>query len=131
MERCSFRKCSPGYDHDNDEWSKQYAPKLTNAFAPCIVPGASNFGGNIDLSGYLGADEKAARKALLHCLWTYECAAAYCAPPWTRIFTQAVAIWLWLNLFPQPITIKHYSSLMADLSLQQRYYDEQRAAGFQ
>ena len=80
MERCSFRKCSPGYDHDNDEWSKQYAPKLTNAFAPCIVPGASNFGGNIDLSGYLGADEKAARKALLHCLWTYECAAAYCAP---------------------------------------------------
>ena len=51
--------------YDHDEWSKQYAPKLTNAFAACIVPGASNFGGNIDLSAYLGADEKAARKALL------------------------------------------------------------------
>ena len=58
--------------YDHDEWSKQYAPKLTNAFAACIVPGASNFGGNIDLSAYLGGDEKAVRKALLHWLWTYE-----------------------------------------------------------
>src|SRR5262249_54551830 len=61
--------------------------------------------GNIDLSAYLGQMKRQReRRCCTGCwLWTYECVPAYCAPPWTRTLPQAVAIWLWLNLFSQPV----------------------------